>query len=172
MLIKRFSECIAMFLYLLLAGVAFLLLSPVCYVPGGCVGTPDVLWVSLSVLYILLLPLLCMVFGRYHAIGAYAALTLFFVLFLFAAIGAYTGVGENNDLISYLFCFSLAPFAPLIKSLCDTFSAVRMEFYVQLFLPIAVYAFSMTAYLVGHNSANRRALEQYYEQMRVHETEE
>ena len=104
--------------------------------------------------------------GKKHCLGAYAAMTLVLVHFLAAGLLGYLGYANAWKEFIYPFYITIAPFAPLIASLLDTFSVSDAGIYVMLLLPMAVYAFSLFAYLIAHSSANRKAVERHYETMR------
>ena len=165
-MVKRLMESIITVLCLLTAGVLFMAFSSVCYVPQGCVGTADIWSTIMSAVFLLTLTLVYLFLGRRHVIGAYAALTIVFVLFCATGVMVYLNLSAADTVLGYLYYMILAPFAPLVESLCNTFSVTGRVIGVQLFVAAGSYMLSMLAYLIAHNGANRKAVERNYEQMR------
>ncbi len=139
-----------------------MLCSTARYTPEGIVGTSNFLWVALSLVFFAVLPLITRLLGKHHCLGAYCALTLSLLYFVLSGIGVY--LGAQNNFWQYPFYVLIAPFTPLIA----LFSSETLVSYLTLIVPLISMTASLITYIIAHNKSNQKAVDAYYDEIRVH----
>ncbi len=160
MFIRRVWEFVLFLLSFVLVGILFMLFSTARYTPAGIVGTSNALWFLISLAFFVTLPLLTRILGKHHCLGAYCALTFCLLYLVFAGIAVY--LGAQPKFWIYPFYVLIAPFTPII-ALLKTISA-----YLTLIVPVISLTVSLFTYIVAHNKANQKAVDAYYDEIRVH----